>query len=92
MEMFLTIVTIGASVLQIILFFKVWGMTNDVKKIANKLCGDECEDEVGGKVKRLSDGKTLIIAKVEDGKYSCIDGATHKLEGVYNKDEIAPVK
>lgn len=65
-------------------------MTNDVKKIASKLCGDACEDEIGKKFKRLSDGKTLIIAKIEDGKYSCIDGATHKLEGVYTKSEIAP--
>lgn len=34
---FLTIVLLAFGVLQIILFFKVWGMTNDVNKIQQKL-------------------------------------------------------
>ena len=31
-------------VLNIILFFKIWGMTNDVKAIKDKLC-DDTNDE-----------------------------------------------
>ena len=33
---FLTIILLIFGVLQIILFFKVWGMTNDIKDIRNK--------------------------------------------------------
>lgn len=35
--LFVSIVIITFGILQIILFFKIWGMTNNVKKIANKL-------------------------------------------------------
>ena len=40
---FLTIVLLVFGVLQIILFFKVWGMTNDIKEIRNKYLKDEDE-------------------------------------------------
>lgn len=42
---FLTIILLIFGVLQIILFFKVWGMTNDIKEIRNKYLKDEDEDE-----------------------------------------------
>lgn len=41
MEVFtiiLTVVSVIAAVLQIILFFKVWGMCNDIKAIREKEC------------------------------------------------------
>lgn len=41
METFMAIVFLVFGILQIILFFKVWGMTNDVKKIKNKLYEDD---------------------------------------------------
>ena len=37
MEEFIAIISLIAGVLQIFLFFKVWGMTNDVRAIVNKL-------------------------------------------------------
>ena len=37
MELITSIIIIVFAVLQIILFFKVWGMTNDVKDLKNKL-------------------------------------------------------
>lgn len=40
---FLTIVLLVFGVLQIILFFKMWGMTNDIKEIRNKYLKDEDE-------------------------------------------------
>lgn len=36
MELLLSIILLVFAVLQIVLFFKVWGMTNDVKKIKEK--------------------------------------------------------
>ena len=40
---FLTIILLIFGVLQIILFFKVCGMTNDIKEIRNKYLKDEDE-------------------------------------------------
>ena len=40
---FLTIILLIFGVLQIILFFKVWGMTNDIKEIRIKYLIDEVE-------------------------------------------------
>ena len=42
---FLTIILLIFGVLQIILFFKVWGMTNDIKYIRNKYLKDEDEKQ-----------------------------------------------
>lgn len=36
MEIFIAIIAIVVGVLQIVLFFKIWVMTNDVKKIKGK--------------------------------------------------------
>ena len=46
---FLTIILFVFGVLQIILFFKVWGMTNDVNKITSKL---QCEKDSTWNVRR----------------------------------------
>lgn len=40
---FLTILLLVFGVLQIILFFKVWGMTNDIREIRDKYLKDEDE-------------------------------------------------
>ena len=32
------------GILQIMLFFKVWGMCNDVAEIANKICSQEVKE------------------------------------------------
>lgn len=37
----ITIISVVVSILNIILFFKIWGMTNDVKEILNKMGGKE---------------------------------------------------
>lgn len=36
-----SIILIIFGVLQIILFFKIWGMTNDVKQLANRFCTND---------------------------------------------------
>lgn len=40
---FLTIILLIFGVLQIILFFKVWGMTNNIREIRDKYLKDEDE-------------------------------------------------
>lgn len=40
---FITILIIAASVLQIILFFKIWGMTTDVSKLTRYITNENAE-------------------------------------------------
>ena len=40
---FLTIVLLVFGVLQIVLFFKIWGMTNDIREMRHKYLQDEDE-------------------------------------------------
>lgn len=42
---FLMLLMIAWSILEIILFFKIWGMTNDVRKLANQFCKQAPKDE-----------------------------------------------
>lgn len=44
MEIFLVVVPIVAAVLQIILFFKIWGMTDNVKTMKEKYCSNEIKE------------------------------------------------
>lgn len=41
MESIVWIIIIVFGILQIILFFKIWGMTNDIEKIRDKYCRTE---------------------------------------------------
>ncbi len=71
MTLFVSIVIIVFGVLQIILFFKLWGMTNDVKKIKNSLpvsldgiSPAKIEFEVGDKEKAKEMLKKEFISDV----------------------------
>ena len=44
--LFVSIVIIVFGILQIILFFKLWGMTNDVKKIRKTISPNKSEDSI----------------------------------------------
>lgn len=50
MELITSIIIIVFAVLQIILFFKVWGMTNDVKDLKNKLESKKGMRAIGVKI------------------------------------------
>lgn len=56
MTTFLAIVTIVAGVLQIILFFKIWGMTNNVSAIKNTLSDENRSAYI------LQDGQASALA------------------------------
>ena len=76
--------------LQIILFFKIWGMTNDIKAIKEKYLSSENKKDstatihplegfnVDNLVVEISTGKQMRIKSItNNGKYSCyIDGGT----------------
>ena len=62
---FLTIVLLIFGVLQIILFFKVWVMTNDIREIRNKYLKNEDEkrreEAVCDPTPKVSSGSKPII-------------------------------
>lgn len=81
------IVGILAVILNVILFFKVWGMTNNVSKISRimegncsqKSNGNNSSDiSVGDKVYIKSKKKTSRVVSIRHGLYECewdsIDG------------------
>lgn len=57
----LSIILLLSGVLQIILFFKLWGMTNDVRSIRNKQ--DENSKELEYYVKSINE----YLRKIESG-------------------------
>lgn len=82
-----SIILIIFGVLQIILFFKIWGMTNDVKRLANKFCSNDnnlsnindlAETPCDGIPDNTPDGDTEIsigdkVIRRKDGKEMLVD-------------------
>ena len=91
METILTIVLLIFGVLQIILFFKLWGMTNRVKDIYDEISGSNhfgdgwafdylvwyCEEEIR-KAKRM-------IAIEDDSAYKKLKGLIYDIESLDGK-------
>ena len=67
MEDGLFMVILVFAVLQIILFFKVWGMTNDVNKIRNKILVSESYNNL---VKEIVKGNPEIANLLFEAVYS----------------------
>ena len=78
------IIIITFGILQIILFFKIWGMTNDIKQIKNKYLSSDkfkrattpsdqsTKFKVGDLVIDIKTDKQMRIKDItEEGKYSC---------------------
>lgn len=91
MEIFITIITIVVGVLQIVLFFKLWSMTNDVRKIKKKIDADLEIDRTD----------KIRIALLKGDKQKAIELLTDKLatelvrksnEEYMTPDEISALK
>ncbi|MDR2950150.1 MAG: hypothetical protein LBV71_13200 [Prevotella sp.] len=95
MESFVTAIIVVFGLLQLILFFKIWGMTNDVNKIKNFLISKIEEKEgfskfsEGDIVIHAKTGKVMTIKKFDykTNKYLCYsdDGI---YEGSYKEAEL----
>ncbi|MBE6202155.1 MAG: hypothetical protein E7135_00645 [Rikenellaceae bacterium] len=59
----ITLVSVVAAVLQIILFFKIWGMCNDVRALRNQHCSDQPTHENNG-IKSVNYGCLLELLLV----------------------------
>lgn len=103
---FLSIVLIIFGVLQIILFFKMWMMTNDVRKIKEKLkCGNDRQWEIRKAILRGDDNlakELLMDCLMSDiEKYSEFSGideickrydASFKQLGMEIPERLKPLK
>ena len=87
--MFLTIITVIAAVLQIILFFKVWRMCNDVKRMTTHFCGEEEPTSVAEDYKaRIAAGDKSILADAQKRLFSELKGIAKKAQGVMEEDYV----
>lgn len=87
------IVLIIFGILQIILFFKLWIMTNDVAAIRRKITppiGDvqKPRDLLGMYVRIRSTGKQVRVVARESGQYKCVDVTTNEPCGTYFYEEL----
>ncbi|WP_042373645.1 hypothetical protein [Bacteroides neonati] len=99
---FVSIIIIVFGVLQIILFFKLWGMTDDIRAIKNKYLNlSKNQDsnnvnpvlgskdfQIGALVENVKTEKKLIIKEIKDGKYRCYDNSGIIFEGDFDDSEI----
>ncbi|MFV0312191.1 MAG: hypothetical protein ACK5KN_11165 [Dysgonomonas sp.] len=102
MEIVLSIIFIIFGILQIILFFKIWGMTNDIRKIKETYLStinietsteDKMNDSstfrVDALVINIATGKQMRIKEItETGKYSCYTNGGMNHEGDFSESEI----
>ena len=69
------------AVLQIVLFFKIWGMTNDIREIKEKYLSSTDPE--------IKTNKQMRIKEItQDGKYSCYTGGGASHEGDFTAAEI----
>lgn len=83
-----TIITLVSAILQIILFFKVWGMCNDVKRMASHFCGEE--DPNAGIVEdynaRIAAGDKSIEKDARKRMLEDLKAITKKAQGLVEED------
>lgn len=102
METLLAIILIVFGILQIILFFKIWGMTNDIREMKNKYINSPVsistsdkeyhntdKFKIGDLVVSLKTGKQMRIKGITpSGKYSCYSGGGVHYDGDFDENEI----
>lgn len=89
----LAIVLIIFGILQIILFFKLWIMTNDVAALRRKFAPQvenvqKTRDLLGMHVRIRSNGKQVRVVTREKGQYKCVDATTNEPCGTYFYEEL----
>lgn len=97
----LSIILLVFGVLQIILFFKLWGMTNDISRMRsimeehlNNIDNNsiELKDNKGIKVEdlvvELKTERQMKVTNIIDGKYECKLAGGIAPVGLFNRNEI----
>lgn len=79
--------------MQIIIFFKLWIMTNDVAALRRKFAPQvenvqKPRDLLGMHVRIRSNGKQVRVVAREKGQYKCVDSVTNEPCGTYFYEEL----
>ena len=93
MEEFIVIITLAAAILQIILFFKVWGMTNDIDALKKDHFNETVFESKSGMARYLRNN--LVLGNMENVKKTLLKNFIDNVErgyrafptGGYVKDE-----
>lgn len=85
MNLYITAIIAIFVVLQIILFFKLWGMTNDVKRVKELLCDDTVEKCI---IKGDSDKAYDLIT---ESLYSVLNGRAKIWSEKYFLQSAVPI-
>lgn len=89
MEIFISLIIIVFGVLQIILFFKLWIMTNDVAEIKNFLKSTAPNSTIKGKnATVLKTGEKVEVLEITEGKFRCVKPNTNIIVGLFSKEEL----
>ncbi len=87
MELFVSIIIVVFGFLQIVLFFKIWEMTNDVKKMANHFCPSIQPQHKNNNAVVSATNETVEIISYTGDKYRCYNPNTMETS-LYNKNEL----
>jgi hypothetical protein len=97
MDVVIYIIGIVFGILQIILFFKIWGMTNDVKDLKNKFCTRGLnQDQLAKKVLELKytgnveEAKKLVDENLENEIFAQMFMAGNGV--AYTKSEVERIR
>ena len=90
-----------SGVLNVLLFFKIWGMTDNVKDIKKLL--EDYRERKNNKTKSKFNVGDHVIAKsyndvleiidiYDDGSYNCIDVNSNEIVGAFKENELTKKK
>ena len=100
MDTLISLILVVFAILQIILFFKIWGMTNDIREIRDKYLKSDIKQivepqnnlnmnyELNELVVDIKTGKQMRIKEYKDNKYSCYVNSGTKFVGDFDESEI----
>jgi len=104
MEIIIYLAIAVFGILQIGLFFKLWGMTNDIKDIRNKYVNDKDDFntlsnnkqamfDIGVKVKHIKSNKELTVIEFDsvNNRYVCYT-ENGLFEGRFNANELTTIQ
>lgn len=96
----LLIVYIVSLILGVVLFFKVWGMTNNVSRILELLENNYRKEEprpvavpcdkfeIGDKVVIIKTGKVTFVTEINGDMYECASNNGTFYDGIHKAEEL----
>lgn len=95
-----TIIVLVAGILNLILFFKIWGMCNNVKTIKDLYVSEVQKStvtkknksnepiKIGDNVIILKNGKMSMVTSINGDKFECASNNGNFFDGIYSANEL----